>query len=192
MSLLSESLGYDIVEWKNPPVSEFGARDYQSVSAHFEEFLGRGNKFGGLDLEDASELDSQKEEKPRDQRILLIEEFPTMLGRASSALTAFRTSLQRYLAASANDHARGSSGSNHPPIVIIVSETLLGSASASSISDNMTVHRLLGPTIYNHPGTTILDFNSIAPTFMHRALRSILDREARTSRRMQKIGRAHV
>ncbi|KAI3124401.1 hypothetical protein CBS147326_8231 [Penicillium roqueforti] len=183
MSLLSESIGYDIVEWKNPPVSEFGARDHQSVSAHFEEFLGRGNKFGGLDLGNATEPDSQKDEKPRDQRILLIEEFPTVFGRASSTLTAFRTSLQQYLAAAANDHARGSSGSNHPPIVIIVSETLL--SSASSISDNLTVHRLLGPTIYNHPGTTILDFNSIAPTFMHKALRSILDREARNSRRVQ-------
>ncbi|OQD63009.1 hypothetical protein PENPOL_c010G08609 [Penicillium polonicum] len=183
VSLLSESLGYDIVEWKNPPVSEFGARDYQSVSAHFEEFLGRGDKFGGLDLENTSELDPKKDERSRDQRILLIEEFPTVLGRASSALTAFRTSLQRYLAASTNDNARGSSGLNHPPIVIIVSETLLGSA--SSISDNLTVHRLLGPMIYNHPGTTILDFNSIAPTFMHKALRSILDREARNSRRVQ-------
>ncbi|KUM61168.1 hypothetical protein ACN42_g5947 [Penicillium freii] len=183
VSLLSESLGYDIVEWKNPPVSEFGARDYQSVSAHFEEFLGRGDKFGGLDLENTSEIDPKKEERSRDQRILLIEEFPTVLGRASSALTAFRTSLQRYLAASTNDNARGNSGLNHPPIVIIVSETLLGSA--SSISDNLTVHRLLGPMIYNHPGTTILDFNSIAPTFMHKALRTILDREARNSRRVQ-------
>lgn len=183
ISLLSESLGYDVVEWKNPPVSEFGAREYQSVSAHFEEFLGRGDKFGGLDLENASEFDSQKEKGTRDQRILLIEEFPTMLGRASSALTAFRTSLQRYLAASADDHLRSNLGSNHPPIVIIVSETLLGSA--SSVSDNLTVHRLLGPTIYNHPGTTILDFNSIAPTFMHKALRSILDREARNSKRVQ-------
>lgn len=183
VSLLSESLGYDIIEWKNPPVSEFGARDYQSVSAHFEEFLGRGDKFGGLDLENTKELNPKKDERSRDQRILLIEEFPTVLGRASSALTAFRTSLQRYLAASANDHARGSSGLNHPPIVIIVSETLLGSA--SSIADNLTVHRLLGPMIYNHPGTTILDFNSIAPTFMHKALRSILDREARNSRRVQ-------
>ncbi|KAJ5186027.1 Engulfment/cell motility ELMO [Penicillium cf. griseofulvum] len=183
VSLLSDLLGYDIVEWKNPPVSEFGARDYQSVSAHFEEFLGRGNKFGGLDLENVSELDSQKDEKSRDHRILLIEEFPTVLGRASSALTAFRASLQQHMAASANDHARGSSGANHPPIVIIVSETLLGSASSSS--DNLTAHRLLGPTIYNHPGTTILDFNSIAPTFMHKALRSILDREALNSRRVQ-------
>ncbi|KGO67517.1 Engulfment/cell motility, ELMO [Penicillium italicum] len=183
VSLLSELIGYDIVEWKNPPVSEFGAHDYQSVSAHFEEFLGRGDKFGGLDLENANELDTQKDEKPRDHRILLIEEFPTVFGRVSSALTAFRASLQRYLAASATDHPRGSSGSNHPPIVIIVSETLLGSA--SSISDNLTVHRLLGPTIYNHPGTTILDFNSIAPTFMHKALRSILDREAQNSGRAQ-------
>ncbi|KAJ5827784.1 hypothetical protein N7447_004547 [Penicillium robsamsonii] len=183
VSLLSDSLGYDVVEWKNPPVSEFGAHDYQSVSTHFEEFLGRGTKFGGLDLETASELDPQKYKKPRDQRILLIEEFPTVLGRASSALTAFRTSLQRYLAASANDQARDMSGPNHPPIVIIMSETLLGSA--SSTSDNLTVHRLLGPTIYNHPGTTILDFNSIAPTFMHKALRSILDREARDSGRIQ-------
>lgn len=183
VSLLSESLGYDIIEWKNPPVSEFGAHDYQSVSAHFEEFLGRGDKFGGLDLENTSELDPKKNERSRDQRILLIEEFPTVLGRVSSALTAFRASLQRYLAASANDNARGGSGLNHPPIVIIVSETLLGSA--SSISDNLTVHRLLGPMIYNHPGTTILDFNSIAPTFMHKALRSILDREARNSRRVQ-------
>ncbi|OQE41342.1 hypothetical protein PENCOP_c005G04050 [Penicillium coprophilum] len=183
VSLLSDSLGYDIVEWKNPPVSEFGDRDYQSMSAHFEEFLGRGNKFGGLDLKHASQFDPRKDEKPRNQRILLIEEFPTVLGRASSALMAFRTSLQRYLAACTNGQARGSSGSNDPPIVIILSETLLGSA--SSISDNLTVHRLLGPMIYNHPGTTILDFNSIAPTFMHKALRSVLDKEARNSRRVQ-------
>lgn len=101
-----------------------------------------------------------------------------MLGR-SSALTAFRTSLQRYLAANGHDH---------PPVVIIVSETLLGST--SSVSDSLTVHRLLGPTVYNHPGTTILDFNAIAPTFMHKALRSILEREAQDSKRTQIPGPA--
>lgn len=101
-----------------------------------------------------------------------------MLGR-SSALTAFQVSLQRYLAAAGRDH---------PPLVIIVSETLLGSA--SSVSDNLTVHRLLGPIVYNHPGTTILDFNAIAPTFMHKALRSILDREAQDSKRVRIPGPA--
>jgi cell cycle checkpoint protein len=140
------------------------------MSAVFEDFLGRGDKFGGLDLDDHLQ---------HDKRILLIEEFPSILGR-STALMAFQTSLQRYLAGARTDHARGLS---HPPVVIIVSETLLGSA--SSVSDNLTVHRLLGPTVYNHPGTTILDFNAIAPTFMYKALRSILDKEARESRRMQ-------
>jgi cell cycle checkpoint protein len=167
---LSKSIGYDIIEWKNPPASEFGSSDYQSASAHFEDFLGRGDKFGGLDFDDGGQ---------KEKRILLIEEFPSMFGR-STALTAFRNSLQQYLASAANDHARGL---NHPPVVIIVSETLLGSA--STVSDNLTVHRLLGPTVYNHPGTTILDFNAIAPTFMYKALRSVLDKEARDSRRVQ-------
>ncbi|KAJ5298008.1 hypothetical protein N7508_008257 [Penicillium antarcticum] len=185
INLLSESLGYDIIEWKNPPVLDFGSRDYQSVSAHFEEFLGRGDKYGGLDLEGTDNLEVQQDNS-RDNRILLVEEFPTVLTRGSSHITAFRASLQRYLAAAATDHALGMAGLAHPPIVIIVSETLLGSP--SSISDNLTVHRLLGPIIYNHPGTTILDFNAIAPTFMQKALRSILEREARDSKRVQLPG----
>lgn len=71
---------------------------------------------------------------------------------------------------------------------MIVSETLL--SSASSILDNLTVHRLLGPTLYNHPNTTIIDFNTIAPTFMQKALRSILDKEARASQRSRIPGPA--
>lgn len=172
MSLLSESVGFDIIEWKNPSVSEFIARQTVPVGAQFEEFLGRGDKFAGLDLHDAT----SPERASLARRILLVEEFPAM-GRASSALTAFRASLQRHLAAG----SAGNGGLTHPPIVIIVSETLL--SSASSISDNLTVHRLLGPTLYHHPGTTIIDFNSIAPTFMHKALRSILEKEARNSQR---------
>ncbi|KAJ5772799.1 Checkpoint protein Rad17/Rad24 [Penicillium paradoxum] len=183
VSLLSESLGYDIIEWKNPPASEFGTRDYQSVGAHFDEFLARGDKFRGLDLKNTNEYDLPQDENPRGQRVFLIEEFPIILGRASSALAAFRASLQRYLAACGNSHVRSNAELHSPPIIIIVSENLLGSA--SSISDNLTVHRLLGPTIYNHPGTTILDFNSIAATFMQKALRSILEREAQSSRRVQ-------
>ncbi|KAJ5086288.1 hypothetical protein NUU61_007595 [Penicillium alfredii] len=173
ITLLSESLGFDIVEWKNPPVSEFTARDYMPVSAQFEEFLGRGDQFGGLDLEYITSVDPNTGERDSHSRyrILLIEEFPAALNRASSSLTAFRASLQRYLAASPG-----------PPVVIVVSETLL--SSASSISDNLTVHRLLGPSLYNHPMTTMIDFNSIAPTFMLKALRLILEREARASRRV--------
>ncbi|KAJ5667554.1 hypothetical protein N7507_003418 [Penicillium longicatenatum] len=175
ISLLSESLGFDIVEWKNPAVSEFTGQDYVSVSTQFEEFLGRGDRFGGLDLEDRVEVKDHHTSLSQKQRILLVEEFPTMTSR-NSGLAAFRTSLQRYFAAAA-DHPL----EIHPPIVMVVSETLLGSA--SSISDNLTVHRLLGPALFNHPSTKIIDFNSIAPTFMQKALNLILEKEARSSKR---------
>ncbi|KAJ5768802.1 hypothetical protein N7520_003361 [Penicillium odoratum] len=174
LSLLSESVNFDIVEWKNPAVSDFTAHDYISVAAQFEEFLERGDRFGGLDLENSVEGNVHNL-RSGDQRILLVEEFPTVLSQ-NSGLAAFRTSLQHYLAAT--DHA---SREIHPPVVMVVSETLLGSA--SSISDNFTVHRLLGPTLFNHPSTKIIDFNSIAPTFMQKALRLVLEKEACSSKR---------
>ncbi|KAJ5684847.1 uncharacterized protein N7477_001192 [Penicillium maclennaniae] len=169
INLLSESAGFDVVEWRNPAVSEFNAQDFVSVSAQFEEFLGRGDRFGGLDLEDFSESKSTRNTHPGNRRILLVEEFPTMLSRSSSSLTAFRTSLQRYLASAAEN-----AGGLHPPIVMVVSET-------ASVA---------GPALYNHPNTTILDFNVIAPTFMQKALRSILDKEAKASQRSRIPGPA--
>lgn len=157
-------------------MSEYTARDYVSVSAQFEEFLARGDRFGGLALDDTHESMDSRNEHFGDRRVILIEEFPTALSRASSSVSAFRASLQRYLAASTDQ-----GGGWHPPIVMIVSETLL--SSASSISDNLTVHRLLGPSLYNHPGTAIIDFNSIAPTYMQKALRTILDKDIRATGR---------
>lgn len=134
-------------------------------------------------MEGSSESKSTRNAHPGNRRILLVEEFPTVLSRSSSSLSAFRASLQRYLAAAANDE-----GGLHPPIVMVVSETLL--SSASSILDNLTVHRLLGPALYNHPNTTITDFNTIAPTFMQKALRTILDKEVRASQRSRIPGPA--
>ncbi|KAJ5260488.1 hypothetical protein N7478_012093 [Penicillium angulare] len=183
ISLLSDSLGFDIIEWRNPTVSDFTAQDYVSASTQFEEFLGRGDHYGGLDLEDKTEANQKHKSSLRDNRILLVEEFPAVLSR-NSGLTAFRASIQRYLA-SATDHAPGEI---HPPLVMIISETLLGSA--SSVSDNFTVHRLLGPSLYNHSSTKIIDFNSVAPTFMQKALRLVLEKESRESKRAQIPGPA--
>jgi cell cycle checkpoint protein len=193
ISLLSEALGYDIIEWRNPPVPEHTSRDYVSSSAQFEEFLGRGDRFGGLDLQDSASTSAETKTNSatttpsRNRRVLLVEEFPTVLHRNSSSLAAFRNSIQRYLAASASDQSFWS-GRMHPPIVMVVSETML--TSASSISDNLTVHRLLGPTLYNHPNTTIIDFNSIAATFMQKALRTVLEKEASFSKRSRIPGPA--
>ncbi|OGM39992.1 cell cycle checkpoint protein Rad17 [Aspergillus bombycis] len=191
INILSRTLGFDIFEWKNPPASEFATKAYVSVATQFEDFLGRGDQFRKLDLDGPTDL-------PRDsnryaqQRIILVEEFPTLLHRGSSSLAAFRLSLQRYLAMEATLPSNGLNRSGikaqaSSPIVIIVSETHLTSGSSS---ESLTVHRLLGPELFNHPGTTIVDFNSIAPTFMYKALKLILEKEARHSRRNKDPGPA--
>lgn len=195
ISLLSKAMGYDIIEWKNPLGFEYAAQEYTSTSAQFEEFLGRGDKFGTLDLDDTPETtrttgDSQVASR---RRILLIEEFPSTLSWTSSALAAFRLSLQRYLAANVPSRCTnslpGTLGTElSPPVVIIVSETLLSTTTA--LSDNFTVHRLLGPEICNHPGTSIIEFNRIAPTFMSKALDLVLKKEARHSKRKRIPGPA--
>lgn len=181
-------MGFDVLEWKNPSVSDFAERGYTSVGAQFEEFLGRSNTFGGLDLDGAVETTERRENHRTDspRRILLIEEFPTILSRASSSLAAFRFAFQQYLAAA--DSIGDNSEQLSAPIVIIVSETLLNSV--SSVLDNLTVHRLLGPDLYNHQGTTIIDFNSIAPTFMHKALKLVLEKESHHSKRAKVPGQA--
>lgn len=196
VSLLSDTLGFDVLEWKNPPASEFNTKGYTSIGAQFEEFLGRGDKFSGLELDGAdktSDAGGNHDSASSQRRIILIEEFPTILSRNSSGLAAFRLSLQRYLAATAPSGSSNPAipeGALNPPIVLIISETLLGSA--SSVLDNLTAHRLLGPDIYNHPNTTFIDFNNIAPTYMQNALRLVLEKEARHSRRVQVPGPAFL
>jgi cell cycle checkpoint protein len=45
--------------------------------------------------------------------------------------------------------------------------------------DSLTVHRLLGREICHHPSTRIIEFNSIAPTIMHKALDLVVKKSAR-------------
>ncbi|GFF57485.1 cell cycle checkpoint protein RAD17 [Aspergillus lentulus] len=41
LSLLSDKLGFDVLEWRNPSGSEFAAKGFTSIAAQFEEFLTR-------------------------------------------------------------------------------------------------------------------------------------------------------
>ena len=182
-------MGFDILEWKSPSSTGLGSEDYVSGSAQFEEFIRRGDAFRGLDLDMDNDSGKGNPEGVRNlpgRRVLLVEEFPTVLTPNSPQLSSFRSSLQRYLAATA---PRSSNPDHyHPdrqasaPIIIVASETFL--SSASSMSESFTVHRLLGPGLCNHEGTTIIDFNSIAPTYMHKALRSVMEKEVRSAKRV--------
>ncbi|KAF4965704.1 hypothetical protein F66182_18005, partial [Fusarium sp. NRRL 66182] len=57
--------------------------------------------------------------------------------------------------------------------------------SSGSTSENLTAHRLLGPEVYTHPGATTIEFNPIAPTFMLKALQTILGKETAQSGRRE-------
>ncbi|KAH1971685.1 hypothetical protein KXW88_002766, partial [Aspergillus fumigatus] len=193
LSLLSDKLGFDVLEWRNPSGSEFAAKGFTSTTAQFEEFLTRGNRFRGLDFHgatgsSASKFNSSDHMTPR---VILIEEFPTVFDGDSPGLAAFRLSLQRYLSVSSsprsnirNDIERHGSS----PVVIIVSETMLNTE--GSYSDNFTAHKLLGPDILSHPCTTIVDFNAIAPTFMFKALNLVLEKHIRRYRSAKRPGPA--
>ena len=191
VKLLAADMRCEILEWKNPANNV--SSGFVSASAKFDEFLGRAGKFGALDLEDdlSSTPNSSSNSRLDDsaKRLLLIEEFPNTFSRASSALTSFRSSILQYL----STHTPSLSMFSHQakkepvkPIVMIISETLLTTTSASA--DSFTAHRLLGPEILRHPGVGVIEFNAVAPTLLAKALEVVVQKEARKSGRRKTPG----
>lgn len=174
------------MDWKSPFSTDTGNGQYTSLSAQFDDFLSQLNGFSGLDLSGSSTPSVPKQaSSPARKRVILIEEFPANLSWGSTALSSFQTSLRRYLASSSSGTRNifGSTPDTTPPIVIVISETMLGSSGSSF--ENLTAHRLLGPEVYTHPGATTIEFNPIAPTFMLKALQIILGKETAQSGRRE-------
>ncbi|KAK8114521.1 cell cycle checkpoint protein RAD17 [Apiospora kogelbergensis] len=191
MRLLAKDMKCELLEWRNPAVSGTGL-GFQSASSQFEEFMGRSGKFGqletDLDLPTATSISSTKT-KNDSRKIILIEEFPNTFTKSSTALQSFRGTVLQYLAA--NTPSLAAFGQPSPkapitPIVMVISETLLTTTSASA--DSFTAHRLLGPEITRHPGTAIIEFNAIATTLLAGALDLIVKKEARKSGRKRTPG----
>ncbi|KAJ4308746.1 RFC checkpoint protein Rad17 [Fusarium piperis] len=190
MRLLANDMGCELLEWRNPTGSS--GLGFVSTSAQFEEFLGRGGKFGALDTDipgPPMQKNSHGTQKKDSKRIILIEEFPNTFSRSSTALTSFRNTILRYLAdntPSLSTFAKHSRQEPVTPMVMIISETLLTTTSASA--DSFTAHRLLGPEILRHPGVGVIEFNAIAPTLLQKALELIVQKEARKSGRRKTPG----
>ncbi|KAJ8132945.1 hypothetical protein O1611_g678 [Lasiodiplodia mahajangana] len=189
LRLLAKEMRCEILEWRNPTTSYGGPQGFQSASVQFEEFMGRGGKFSQLDigLEDSSSTNNGMNDSK--QKIMLIEEFPNTFARSSTTLTSFRKAVLQFLAMntpSLSVFARQTSKDPITPVVMIISETLLTTTSASA--DSFTTHRLLGPEITRHPGTCIIEFNAIAPTLLAAALELIVQKEAKKSGRRRTPG----
>ncbi|KAK4034015.1 Rad17 cell cycle checkpoint protein-domain-containing protein [Parachaetomium inaequale] len=198
LRLLARDMRCEVLEWRNP-ANSFGVagHGYQSAAAQFEEFLGRGGKFGQLDVESDGATPPPMPPPPpptasgngAERRLILVEEFPNTFMRSSSGLTGFRNAILQFLAANTPALAAfGSSYNSEPvtPIVMVISETLLTTTSASA--DSFTAHRLLGPEILRHPGTGVIEFNPVAPTFLTKALELVVQKEARRSGRRRTPG----
>ncbi len=191
VQLLAKAMDCGVLEWRNPVGTVASADGYLSMAGQFEEFMGRGGKFGQLDIFSSGEtVQSKPEIKPLDRRknIILIEEFPNTFTRSSSALQSFRATILQYLASNTPPLWMMNNISQEPvtPVVMVISETLLTTTSASA--DSFTAHRLLGPEILQHPGVGIIEFNAIAPTLLAKALEVIVQKESRTSGRRKTPG----
>jgi cell cycle checkpoint protein len=192
--LLAADMGCELLEWKNP--SGHTGTGFVSASAQFDDFLGRGGKFGALETEGPTPASqapipssSRSSGNDKSKRIMLIEEFPNTFSRSSSALSAFRKSILNYLAShtpSLSMFASHASKDPIQPIVMVISETLLTTTSASA--DSFTAHRLLGPEILRHPGVGVIEFNAVAPSLLAKALELVVQKEARKSGRRKTPG----
>ncbi|KAL8826330.1 MAG: hypothetical protein Q9191_003861 [Dirinaria sp. TL-2023a] len=190
ISALAKIMDVDVSEWKNPVDTDFTSENYISISAQFEDFLGRSGMFGSLNFSSdrpqigaSLQRDSTSMSDSNRKKLILIEEYPNTFTSTSQALRSFRTSILQYLASNVPftdsfQPSQHQTTSNIRPLVMIITEI-----SGSTSSDNFTAHRLLGPDILSHAGTSVIEFNPVAPTLLTKALEMVLQKEARHSGR---------
>ncbi|QIW96920.1 hypothetical protein AMS68_002438 [Peltaster fructicola] len=184
LKLLASELKVDVLEWSNPAGKDY-VDSTQASYAQFEDFMARSGRSSGLALVQDNDIiqpfyeDSQME--PIGNQLLLVEEFPNTFSKSSPALQSFRSAIAQHLV------ARG--GTHKPvPLIMIISETLLSTNTAAA--DSFTTHRLLGPELSIHPAIDTIEFNTVAPTIIHKALDAVIVKEARKSGRRTSPGPA--
>ncbi|KAI9657771.1 MAG: Cell cycle checkpoint protein rad17 [Bathelium mastoideum] len=190
---LAKAITFELTEWKNPSTSDFTSDGYVSVLSHFEDFIGRSGQFGHLELAPTESSEPAKtiaalptSAQPLTKEAILIEEFPNTFMRSSSALYAFRSTVQTFLAAGTPSlvsptNSRPDGLGQVRPVIMIISESQV--STSTSVAESFTAQRLLGPEILHHHGTSVIEFNSVAPTILTKALELVIAKDARQSGR---------
>ncbi|KAL8944990.1 MAG: hypothetical protein Q9211_000423 [Gyalolechia sp. 1 TL-2023] len=198
ISTLARAMDMDILEWKNPTVSDLTAENYLSTSAQFEEFLRRSGKFNSLQVTSNEHVDASRRspsptqgDRESKKKFILVEEFPNISTSNTTLVQSFRTSILRCLMMNeTRKHGSTMKDINERdmamPLVMIVTESQVNSITSST--DSFTAHRLLGADILNHPNTDMIEFNSIAPTYITKALNLVIQKEVRDSGRRRVPG----
>ncbi|KAF3933874.1 hypothetical protein ABW19_dt0202811 [Dactylella cylindrospora] len=173
-------MDFDVLKWENPSRNDLGADTiFESLNEKFEEFMGRGTGYGTLQLisstrpqqDDSQPRQIEEVKDPNKRRVILLEDLPNIFSSSSTgsaAMTSFRAAIHSFLATVQDS-------SSPSPCILIVSENLTTQTDSTSI----TPHRLLGPQLLNHPRTTSIPFNKIAPTIIQKALEKVVEIEGR-------------
>ncbi|KAF2210835.1 hypothetical protein CERZMDRAFT_44370 [Cercospora zeae-maydis SCOH1-5] len=189
LRLLCKEIGIELIEWKARAAFETAAESFATSANEFSEFLARAGKVRGLTLSNgiAAEIEAGMSSlRPQDstsrtrQQALLVEEFPDTSSKTSGTLQSFRTALAQYIMSTVPANTLPI------PIVMVISEILLSTNTASA--DSFTAHRLLGPELVANPYINTIEFNSVAPTFLTKALELVVVKEARVSGRRKTPG----
>lgn len=190
LRLLARDIGIELIEWRESSASDNTSEGVIASVQRFADFVARAGNVQGLTLStDKNAVAPAVESQPdigqssaaREHRqALLVEEFPNTFSKASSALQSFRTTLARYVMSTVEADAWPT------PVVLVISETLLSTNTASA--DSFTAHRLLGPELTSNPNINTIEFNPIAPTILTKALEMIVVKEARKSGRRKTPG----
>ncbi|KAK4545786.1 hypothetical protein LTR36_002740 [Oleoguttula mirabilis] len=186
--LLAKDMSFEVSEWRNPAGADLTSEGSLSTTEQFGDFVRVAGKSTGLTLFIGDETNALVVEPTHDdsgipeckKQMLLIEEFPNTFSRSSATLQAFRSTILQYVSSPPVSHEIAT------PIVLVISETLLSTNTAAA--DSFTAHRLLGPELVNHPYVNMIEFNSIAPTILTKALETIVVKEARKSGRRKTPG----
>ncbi|KAK6352205.1 Cell cycle checkpoint protein rad17 [Orbilia blumenaviensis] len=137
--------------------------------------MGRGMGYGALPLvteqrfREKSLVRVEEPKGPTRRKAILLEDLPNIFSSSSagsSAMMSFRGALHNFLATPQDGEL---------VCILIISENLTTQSNTSSI----TPHKLLGPQLLNHRGTTSITFNKIAAGIMQKALEKIVDIEIR-------------
>ena len=199
LTALAKTMDLEVSEWRNPVDSDFSSEAYTSMSSQFEDFIRRNGRFGSLDFADfrtSTQLPPHRDLEPptgsKRMKAIIMEEYPNTFTSTSQALKSFRSTILQYLAANTpqlsslqlKQHVDISQAIR--PLIMIITETSTD-ATTSSV-ESFTAHRLLGPDILHHSGTTIIEFNPVAPTLLVKALELVIHKEARESGRRRVPG----
>ncbi|ORX92916.1 Rad17-domain-containing protein [Basidiobolus meristosporus CBS 931.73] len=189
VKLLSEDVCFEIIEWINPiwfsqgDVHVDGTFDatihlisivHNSITSvessraieAFEEFLVRSNKYPALSLQEETPSTSHNESQ---RKMVVIEDIPLLT--SSTTKQHFHRALEKYIL----------SPRFHYPLILIISDTYTRSDADSYkgryLQDFTSVSTIIPASILASPFVQRISFNPIAPTFLKKALKQIVDLE---------------